>query len=492
MASMPELRNQARGLVKKLDDVTNDAEMSIADRKTAIEALEEESKSVTAQIENSERASELRSKLEAGGEVKDVETGKRIVKYDRPNLFSPARMRAVAMEAVQRPEFQAIFGQKDSRRQINTDLLSLGTKYSIDTGDDLSGNVMGEGLYGANGPDAIGQNPFGYGAWAQGIMPDWRPGIVEQLFYELTIPDLISEFSTSSDNLSYLTESAINLQANQTAEAATYPFSSVLVARQYAEIAKIANAMTVTDEAIADAATLFSFVQGRLLLSLRRQEEVQLLAAQGNPGVGGLLNFASNFTASSSGSIFGATSATGSSIAFPPSGTYGAGTPSQTITSLAYGRVVTGSGTSYPSPAEVALNLKDAATDIELAVFHSPSAHIMHPRDWQRLETAQDATGQFMNTNFFGFNYGQRANGGKTLWGVPVVTTPLFPVGTILTGWFDSQTVQAARRQGVNMQMTNSNASDFVEGLVTVRADSRLGLLCYRPTAFQLTQLVAG
>jgi hypothetical protein len=42
------------------------------------------------------------------------------------------------------------------------------------------------------------------------------------------------------------------------------------------------------------------------------------------------------------------------------------------------------------------------------------------------------------------------------------------------------------------MQMTNSNADDFINGKVTVRAEERLGLLVQRPSAFQLIKLVPG
>jgi HK97 family phage major capsid protein len=375
------------------------------------------------------------------------------------------------------------------RKKVDFGLENLGLKLHNDATE--SNNVMGEGLDANNSVTAsgVGQNPFLGGTFGPGILPDWRPGIVEQLFYKLTIADLISSFATTAPNISYLTESSANLQANQTTEGATFPFSSIELLREYAQIGKIANALTITDEAVSDAPTLFNFVQGRLLLSLQRQEEVQILAASGYPGVSGLLSFAGNFTASSSTSVYGATSHTGSSIAFPPASTPGAGAVSQTITSLAYGRSVAG---STFDPLLVSLNLKDAAVDIELAVFESPTAHIMNPRDWQRLETAQDANQQFMNTSMFGNVYGVSRGPVKSLWGVPVVTTPLMPAGTILTGWFDPQTVQIARRQGVQMQMTNSNESDFISGKITVRADERLGLLCYRPTAFQLTYVAAG
>jgi len=487
MPSTAQLDAKGRELTQRLADFAKDFEQNEAisedEKETAYTVLQEEFKEWSAQRQRSEGASEMASKLVGLGDAKDATTGKSVEKFEMASPFTTANRKRLAMEAVSHSDFQAVFGfEKDFRRKVDA-AYELGLKDSSE-----SGTLMGEGVYGSSTPTGVGQNPFLSGAFGPGILPDFRPGIVEQLLYKLTINDLISSFGTNAPNISYLTESLLNLNANQVAEAGTFPFSSIEVSRTYAQVGKIANALTISDEAVADAPTLYNFVQGRLLTGLQRQEEVQILAGPGYPGVGGLLSFAGSFTASSASSIYGATSYTGSSVAFPQAGTTGAGVAAQTISSLAYGRKVSGGG-SYPDPLVVSLNLKDAAVDIELAVFESPTAHIMHPRDWQRLETAQDANSQFMNTSMFGNVYGVSRGPVMSLWGIPVVTTPLMPVGTILTGWFDPQTVQLARRQGVQMQMTNTNEADFIQGKITVRADERLGLLCYRPTAFQLTYL---
>lgn len=492
-----KLDEKGRELTARLASFAKDFEENEAisedEKATAWKTLEGEFAEWKDAHGRSEAASEMAAKLANCGDVKDTKTGASVAKYEMPSQLSRAGMKSLAAEFVANPDVQKVFGFKDGFKEKIDAAFLVGAKSLYNDATEAH-NLVGEGLDGnANvSAGAVGQNPFLGGTFGPGILPDWRPGIVEQLFYRLTINDLISSFATTAPNISYLTESSTNLQANQVAEGGTFPFSSIEIAREYAQVGKIANALTITDEAVADAPTLYNFVQGRLLLGLQRQEEVQILAGSGYPGVGGLLSFAGNFTASSSSSIYGATSATGTNVAFPTSGTYGAGAQAQTVSSLAYGRKVVGAGTSYPDPLTVSLNLKDAAVDIELAVFESPTAHIMHPRDWQRLETAQDANQQFMNTSMFGNVYGVSRGPVKSLWGVPVVTTPLMPVGTILTGWFSPQTVQVARRQGVQMQMTNANESDFIQGKITVRADERLGLLCYRPTAFQLTQLVAG
>jgi len=504
MATSAQLKTQLRDVEARLGafakEFEENPEITEDEKVTAWKGLQDDFTRIRGQLGRCEEASEIEAALVKGGigEAVDTKTGKPVQKFEMPNPLSKYGRKHLAMLALEDEGFAALIGVNDVTRKAIEHSFEIGVKTPV--GNAESDNVMGDLLLpsttsggGFTGPSAIGQNPFGTGAFAQGILPDFRPGIVETLFYQLTLADLISSFATTSPNISYLTEKLDNFQANQVNEAGTFPFSSLSVGRSYAQIGKVANAMTISDEAIADAATLYNFVQGRLLLGVERQEEVQILAGSGYPGVGGLLSFDASFTTAGSGSLYnGSTSTTVSNVAFPASGTLGSGVLAQTITSLSVGRVVTGAGTSYPDPLTVSLNLKDAAVDIELAVFQSPTAHIMHPRDWQRLETAQDANQQFMNPRIFGNVYGVSRGPVKSLWGVPVVTTPLMPAGYILTGWFDPQTVQVARRQGIQMQVTNSNESDFIQGKVTVRADSRLGLLCYRPTAFELTQLVAG
>ena len=493
MPSKTQLEAQGRELTKKLEVFEADTEMSADDKETAFKTLKEEFAGWEYQMERCESASVMRDKLSGFGDAKDVQDATKlenIPRYEIDSPFTAANKKLLAYEAVtsreseQTKTLDKLFGVKDGFRKKMDDVFEIGTKDASE-----SNNLMGEGLYGTSAPTALGQTPFMPGAFGPGILPQFLPGVVEALFFPLELANLISSFATTSPNISYLTESLTNLTANSVQEGGTYPWSSIEVARTYAQVGKIAAAMTVSDEAVADAPTLFNFVQGRLLTALQRQEEVQILAGNGYPGSQGLLNFASNFTQSTSGSVYGATSAT-TNVSFPPASTNGTGVVSQTISGLKYGRTVTAvSGSSYASPIQIALNLKDAFVDIWLNVFKAPSHVVMHPRDWQRLVTAQDANGQFMATSFFGTNYGVANGVNKSIWGVPVVETPLIPAGTILAGWFDSQTVQVARRQGISMQMTNTNGTDFVQGLITMRAEERIGLLCYRPTAFQLLKL---
>lgn len=489
MATTPQLEEQGRRLAAEIKRISDDTEMTGAQKSEALDKVKPDWEAHMKSVESSERASEMAAKL--GGDHADIKDAKTGASMSRVRSVSPWANRGadLALEALEDPDLDKFLYKGIGGKQKFDLGWELGTKDATE-----AGNLMGDYLLGGSGPTAIGQNAFGsVGAFSQGLVPTFLPGIVEKLFYELTLSDLISEFPVTTPNISYLTEATANFQSNDVAELGTYPFSSGSVARTYAQVGKVANAMTISDEAVQDAPTLWNFMQGRLLQGVQRQEEVQILAGPGVPGVGGLLStFAGSFTASSSGSLFGATSATGTNVAFPPAGTNGTGAVASTISSLAYGRKVTGGTGVFPTAVSVAENLADAFVDIQLQVFKTPNAIVMHPRDWLNLRIAKDSQGQYFNSSFFGADYGNAGSPVKSLWGVPVVTTPLIPQHTLLTGFFDASTIQVARRKGVTMQMTNTNGTDFVQGQITARAESRLGLLCYRPTAFQLIQLASG
>lgn len=495
MSTAPELNEVGRRLVAEIKRITNDPDMTGAEKGEALDKIQPDFEAHIKSVSDSESASEANNRAEAmakklGGDHADVKDVKSGASISRVRTDSPwaARGADLALEAIESADAEKYLYKSLNSKQKYDFGIELGLKDST-----ASGNLMGDFIYGNSGPTAIGQNPFGStGAFAQGLIPTFLPGIVEKLFYELTLSDLISEFPVTTPNISYLTEAVANFQANATAESGTYPFSSEEVARAYAQVGKVANAMTISDEAVQDAPTLWNFVQGRLLQGVQRREEVEILAGAGLPGVGGLLStFNGQFTASSANSLFGATTAT-NSVTFPPAGTNGSGVQPATIGSLKYGRVITGGTGVFPTAVSIAENLADAFVDIQLQVFQTPNAIVMHPRDWLTLRIAKDNQGQYFNSSFFGQEYGNAHGVVKSLWGVPVVTTPLMPQHTFLTGWFDSSTVQVARRKGVTMQMTNTNGTDFVQGNITARAESRLGLLCYRPSAFQLVSCISG
>lgn len=502
MPNSAQLVARGRELEKRLSDIEGDDTLSRTEKSTALDAIAKDFEEYKTDLNNSERASEFRKGLTLGDATEgEPGNGIDIPRAECSNLKGLNRY--FAREILKSKGYAQMVADLGGPKHGTSGDMPIGAKGTFDYKFEIglkdatqSGNAMGEGFFGSGSPSGAGQSPFLSGAWGPGILPQFIPGVVEQRLYELTISDLFSSMPSQSPDMSYLVESTLNEQSAATAEGGTYPFSSNQFTRKYEQIGKVANAAQVTDELVRDAPYLFSFLQTRLIEGVQRQEEVQLLAGGGYPGVNGLLNRASSFTTAD-----GSAAATGSNIAFPASGTSGAGVQSVTISSLPYGRVVAGTGDAGTAPSALAIaeGIFSAMVDIQTTVFYSPNAIVINPLDWKTVRLAQDNNGQFYGGSMFGTNYGYAANvpggngyvGGSTnlLWNIPVVQTPVMPQGTILVGYFGQEAAQVARREGLSMQMTNFNGTNFVDGEVTLRAEERLGLMVYRPAAFELIQL---
>ncbi|MFF0498540.1 phage major capsid protein [Nocardia aobensis] len=496
MTTRQNLIEAGEAIRKSVADIMADKELTGAQRLEKLKAVEEDKKAYDAEVESANLVDSIKKGLpeEAASaaelkqkQAEDFGAGSNPYVTD----FNPGRKRAQLAMAL----------MKSAELKNAVDSVSGMVKKSFNHEFELSlkdataaGNLMGEGLYGSTGPTAAGQNPFLPGAFGPGIMPTWIPGIVEQRFYGLTVADLFSSIPTTSPNLSYLVEATANFQAGAVAEGGLYPFSSGTFSRVYEQIGKIANAMEFSDEVLRDAPQLYSFLQSRLIEGIQRQEEVQLLAGGGVPGVNGLLNRSSGFTIGA-----GMSGLTATNVQIPAASTAGVGAVAATIATLTYGRKIQGTGTTGTAPTgqQIAEGILEGALDIQLGLFLNPNAIVINPVDFRTIRLAKDANNQYFGGSFFGRDYGYPGSesvdpfpGGQTLWNMRVVQTPAMPAGSILVGCFDPGVTQVARREGISMQMTNTNGSNFVNGEVTLRAEERLGLMVYRPKAFQLIQLV--
>lgn len=482
MSNEAQLKARGREIAKAIEDV-NSSDMTEAEKGAALDKIQVDWEAHMLAVKNSERAAEFAAKLGPTADQRDDAPAAPVVpQLEVRNLGRIRRELGAAL--LRHPKYVEALKSLDD---FNKPRGEFDFTFNIEAKDaSAAQNLMGEGLTGTTGPTAAGQNPFLPGAFGPGILPTFLPGVVEQLFYPLHVADLISSIPVTTPDLSYLTESVASNNSTSVAENGQYPFSSEQFSRVYEQVGKIANAATLTDEVVKDAPQLFSFVQGRLLEGIQRQEEIQLLAGGGYPGVNGLLNRSTGF-------VKPQTIAAVSNVKFPADNEGGAFVQQQTVSSLTYGRKVVGASAGvYPTAVAIAEAIFASLVDIQLSVFNTPNAILLHPKDWAVLRLAKDSNQQYFGGSFFGQNYGYPNSTGKQLWGVNVVTTQSLPQGTVLVGYFDSSTIQTARREGISMQMSNSNGTDFVNGRITVRAEERLGLLVYRPSAFELIQLVNG
>ena len=288
----------------------------------------------------------------------------------------------------------------------------------------------------------------GSGVAGQLTTPQFLPGIVGLKFQTLTVADLMAQGSTDSSSLTYVIEAAFQDLTATVAEKGTKPQLDLSFARRQDNVAKIANVAKVTDEMFQDAPQFEAYLSNRMVFGVKRAEETQLLSGNGTaPNLQGLLN----------------------------------------RTGLAPA-VVTSAGLTAVKIMEAIFN---QITALRAVSFVEPDALVIHPNDWQTIRLGKDSQGQYYAGGPFTGAYG---NGGFTnvesIWGLKAVITTAIPQGTVLVGGFQ-ESAQVFRRQGITLEMTNSNVDDFVNNLITLRAEERLALAVYRPAGLGKVTLTA-
>jgi HK97 family phage major capsid protein len=458
------LRQQANELaaeVKAKSAAFEAGELTAAEFSTAMDHIEAKN----AEIESAMKAYDRAARLSGGADMLPAEVA------DMP---VDTRVKAVA-EAYDRIKAAATGHSRDS------------VDFEIGFKTQGVASLMGEAASGTSAPSALSGYFLG-GAAGPAIVPEFVPGITELRFYPNVIAELFPTMPVSGPVVTYVRETAWANNAAGVAEGATKPTSTNSLTRYTEQVGKVAALARVTDELIADAPAFWSLIQQRLAQGVVRQEEVQLLAGGGMPGVNGLLNRTTGFTKPQTVSAV-------TNLVVPAAATPGAGAGTSTVSSVTPGREVTGTNGAAPTGVQIAEGILAALTDIRVGTFFEPDAIVVNPSDYNTIRLAKDSTGQYLGGSFYGYSYGGAVNEsssyldpGLTLWGKRVVSTPAIPAGYVLVGSF-SDGGMVLRREGLRVNVTNTNGTDFEQNLWTARAESRVGLMIERPEVFELIKL---
>ena len=356
-------------------------------------------------------------------------------------------------------------------------------------------SLQGENAYGTTAGLATAEGQFFLpGTAGPDILPTFIPGILELRWYDNVIASLFPSFPTDSPIVSYVRENSWTNAAAAIGEGQTMPTSTNQISRWTAQLGKVANMARVTDEVIQDAPYFWALVQKRAAQGVARQEEVQILAGSGYPGVQGLLTLSTSFTLPQT-----VTAVT--NFVVPALNTPGEGATSGTVASVTPGRAITGATGVAPTATQISNGILAMLTDIRVTHFFEPTAIVMNPSDWFTIRTWQDNNGQYFAGSPFFTDYGQSQTSVKPdiqatdpvnqLWGKKVVLTPAIPQGYILVGDF-ANGGQVLRKGGLRVEMVNTNGTDFEQGLWSMRAYTRVGLAVERPELFELAVLKNG
>jgi HK97 family phage major capsid protein len=273
--------------------------------------------------------------------------------------------------------------------------------------------------------------------------PQWQPVIVSKLLEPLGVADIFGQSTTTASQMRYVVEGTAVSGAAGVAELGVKPESALGYTETVEPIKKIATVLPVSDELLEDAASIQGYLNQRLLLFVRVEEERQLLRGAGTNELVGLMNASRGINV------------------------YSKAAGDDNVVAL----------------TKVIANTAGSS-------FVQPDAIVLHPSNWLSIRLLRDGvggtTGSFYGAGPFGpsgNNAGAPGLFGQNLWGLPVVLSNVVGAGTALVGNF-RQSAHIWRRGGVSLEATNSHSDLFVRNITMLRAEERLGLGVYRNTAF--------
>jgi HK97 family phage major capsid protein len=256
----------------------------------------------------------------------------------------------------------------------------------------------------------------------------------------LTIRSLITTGTTASDAIDYVlmgtptNNAAVVAEATATSGASgAKPESAMALSTATTTVKTIAHWIPITRRALADAPQVRSMIDSFLLYGLDEELEDQILNGD---GVG------ENFTG-----------------------------------------ITNTSGTQTQAwDTDLLTTTRKARTKVRVTGRAQPSAYLMHPNDWERLDLLQDNEARY----FFG---GPSVLGNARLWGLPVVESEAQVEGAgICADW---RWAMLWDREQANILISDSHADFFIRNLLAILAELRAAFTVIRPAAFVEIDLTA-
>lgn len=242
------------------------------------------------------------------------------------------------------------------------------------------------------------------------------------------VVEFIPQTETTQAAIVYMEETTFTNNAAEASPGGTYGEAALVLTEKTSTVRKVAVFIPVTDEQFEDVPRARDYVNNRLRFMLAQRLDSQVLVGNGTaPNLLGTENVS--------------------------------GIQSQAL------------GTD-PIPDAIFKAMRLIRDD----GFGEPSVVFIRPSKWETVRLLRSADGVYI--------WGHPATmGPDTIWGVPVVQTTAPTATKAVIGDYRSFSELAVKR-GVDVQVTNSHGTYFVEGKLAVRADVRLALVHYRPKCF--------
>lgn len=252
--------------------------------------------------------------------------------------------------------------------------------------------------------------------------------LVEFATRPIQVAEVIPQVETTQSSVQYMEETTFTNAAAETAEAGTYPEAALAFTEQTSLVRKVAVFLPVTDDQLEDVPQIRGYIDNRLPFMVRQRLDLQILAGNGTaPNLRGILN------------VVG-------------------------IQTQAKG--------ADPTPDAV----YKAIVKVETTGQAMANVAVFNPTDWQTIRLLRTADGIYI--------WGNPSDAGpERIWGMRVVRAQALTAGTSIVGDF-ANFAQLAVRRGIDVQVSNSHSTYFVEGKSAIRADMRVAFVAFRPSAF--------
>ena len=267
------------------------------------------------------------------------------------------------------------------------------------------------------------------------VEPQRLPGIKMPGQLPLRVRDLLAAGTTSSNAVEFVREKTFTNNAAAVAENTKKPESVIEFEQDSTTVKTLAHWIPASRQILDDASQLQSYIDARMLYGLAQVEDNQLMNGDGTgANLKGLTKYATAFD--------------------------------ETL------------ATSSTNKLD---RIADAILQVWLTGFPANGIY-MHPKDTNELRKLKDTIGRYLFSN-------PESATVPMPWGMRVVETTAVTEGTALVGSF-ALAAQVFDRQTATIDIADQDQDNFVKNMITIRAEERLALAVYYPSAIVSLPLV--
>jgi HK97 family phage major capsid protein len=265
------------------------------------------------------------------------------------------------------------------------------------------------------------------------VAPDRRTNIVSGAFQPFSMEALLPSTTTTSNAIEFTRENVFTNSAAEAAEGAAKAESALTWTLVNMPVSTVAHWIKISKQLAADNTALAAYVNTRMRYGVNQKVDTQLVVGNGTaPNI---------------------------------SGTYDSGN----YTAHGYANADLG------STLKKLVLIRKIMADLYAAGYPA-DAIVLNPADWATIEIElfTTAAGQTL--------YSVNDAGQARLFGVPVIQAIGMAADTFQVGRF-SEAYMIYNREGVVVEMSDSDSDNFTKNLITLRAERRLALATEKPAA---------